>query len=41
MGGGHGGLFGMADDEQEEEELVPMKKKHGGLFGSDVGNVKF
>ena len=36
---GHGGLFGMQD--REEEELIPIKPKHGGLFGADVGNVKY
>jgi hypothetical protein len=24
-----------------EEELVPIKAKHGGLFGADLSNVKF
>ena len=36
--GGHAGLFGAVD---HEEELVPIKPKHAGLFGSDVGNVKY
>lgn len=27
--------------DEEEEELVPIKSKHGGLFGSDFDNVKF
>lgn len=26
--------------DDEEEELVPIKS-HGGLFGSDLGNVKY
>ena len=37
-GMGHGGLFGSVD---KEEELIPIRPKHGGLFGSDVGNVKY
>ena len=40
MGGGHGGLFG-AMDQQQEEELIPIKPKHGGLFGADVAKVKY
>jgi len=28
-------------DYGEEEELVPIKSKHGGLFGADVDAVKF
>ena len=27
--------------EDEEEELVPIKAKHGGLFGADISSVKF
>ena len=43
MGGGHGGLFGAVDSRhhQEEEQLIPIKPKHGGLFGADVANVKY
>lgn len=30
------------DDEDEEEELVPIKAKaHGGLFGADLSSVKY
>lgn len=36
--GGHAGLFGAVD---REEELIPIKPKHAGLFGADVGNVKY
>ena len=25
----------------EEEELVPIKPKHGGLFGADINSVKY
>lgn len=27
--------------DEEEEELVPVKAKHGGLFGADLSSVKF
>ena len=26
---------------RETEELVPIKAKHGGLFGADLSRVKF
>ncbi len=29
------------DYGNEEEELVPIKPKHGGLFGADLSSVKF
>ena len=29
------------DEYGEEEELVPMKAGHGGLFGADLGNMKY
>lgn len=31
----------MGMDYGEEEELVPVKPKHGGLFGSDLSSVKY
>ena len=32
---------GGADAYGEEEELVPVKRKHGGLFGADLSSVKY
>jgi len=31
----------MGDYGEEEEELVPIEPKHGGLFGADLSNVKY
>lgn len=33
--------MGMDYGDEEEEELVPVKPKHGGLFGSDLSSVKY
>lgn len=27
--------------DEQEEELVPIKPKHGGLFGADLSSVKY